>query len=1386
MTSTEKDFYIIDWNSKDEGLPEESDSEEGSQDSSGSAEPEEREFVIWAYGMNKDGVSASIKIKGFKPFFYVHLPDEYRKGPWNTASARQLVNILEPLSWRGSKLDSWEVVQSKPFYGFTGDDKQTFLKLTFNSEYDRNKWSYIFKRKIKYLGTYRTFSLYESNIPSLLRFIHISGVKATGWISLAGQRHNPTRETTTTLEYVTDWREITPTPGGEEREIPKLKYVAFDIEADSSHGDFPVAKKDYLKLARDIVTSYLSYRRDRGELASESVINRWLQLAFNRNFNNNNIISGNIGGEEKDTTECAVKTYEYVFSEAFENDDEPVRQRTINKIIEPLCPLPGAGENILCEIYRLSKINNIAFNKDPYNVIKLLLDLAVSTVDIGNINVVYTKNNVSPSQSMLKKLAERTAEICLDCYNFLREEREIARLRKQNKKLRKSDFKVKLDQDGVPIKQDTFVTRLTNLYNTNLPELDGDPVIQIGSTFKKVGETDCYLKHIICLEGVSEITNHRLIEHENKDIKLPVKQLIEELARLEDFNQPVTSSPDWEGLSAEERQKRLTTHAKEEVERALRKEYKPKRAENPEIFSGGGDPVAPSGGSLGGEEDGDEDGEAEDGEETEGEEEAEEEGEDSGDEEDQIARSDPLYALNRLIIEDRIKKQEKTDHAEVIVETYKTEREVLLAWTRLMRERDPDIVIGYNIFNFDFKFLYNRAEELGIVDEFSQIGRMKNISEPLVEQKLSSSGLGDNLLHYINMTGRISIDLYKVAQASFKLDSYKLDNVCKINLNKVKNDISAQEIFIKQKGDDHDRGTIAEYCLIDCILCVRLFDKMEILMNNIGMSQVCSVPFSFLFKRGQGIKLLSFTSKITREKGYLIPTLEKQKEGADDEGYEGAVVLNPYTDIYFETVVVADFNSLYPSCMISENLSHDSYVSNRIFTMSELKFGDDGYVVWPETAGIQFDETNKYERQLLDPDSKLCRDGWTYVDIAYEIYNMVPITKAGKAMKKCEKTVVGLKMCRFAQPPDGGKSVIPTISMELLKARKETRDKQKKYKKGSYLYNIYEGLQLAYKTTGNSLYGQIGARTSAIYFKDIAACTTSTGRRLIKFSKKYIEDNYKGSKIVYGDTDSVFIKFDCGDRVGQDAIDFSIMQCTKATREITEQLKRPHNLEFEKAINPFILVSKKRYHGHYYKDVGSPEFYENSMGIVLKRRDNAPIVKHIFGGMIRKIMHEHSIEAAIKFVQDESRRMLRGEFPLDDFIISKTLKSYYKQPDAIAHNVLAQRIGKRDPGNKPRGNDRVPYAFIHADGAELQGDRIESPEYIKANGLKLDYKYYLEHQIMKPVLQIFDLVIENSDEIFKAPIDEYERKRTGQRTIFEALRRGKPEERPFKIKWRQR
>jgi DNA polymerase elongation subunit (family B) len=299
--------------------------------------------------------------------------------------------------------------------------------------------------------------------------------------------------------------------------------------------------------------------------------------------------------------------------------------------------------------------------------------------------------------------------------------------------------------------------------------------------------------------------------------------------------------------------------------------------------------------------------------------------------------------------------------------------------------------------------------------------------------------------------------------------------------------------------------------------------------------------------------------------------------------------------------------------------------------------------------------------------------------------------------------------------------------------------------------------------TANSLYGGTGAKTSTFYEPDVAASTTATGRKLLTYAKRVIEDVYgdaicdtknygkvrTNAKYIYGDTDSVFFclylkEMDGTPIKNKKALEITIELSQEVGAVATKFLKKPHDLEYEKTFLPFCLLSKKRYVGILHEfdpDKGK----RKSMGIVLKRRDNAPIVKDVYGGIIDILMNEKDIQKSIEYMQQCLQNIVDKTYPMNKLMITKSLRSNYKNPDQIAHKVLADRIAKRDPGNKPKPGDRMAFVYIVNDNRRaLQGEKIETPAFIEQNqsSVRIDYAHYISNQIMKPVLQVYALVLD--------------------------------------------
>ena len=1460
-------FKLFEFNIyNDKGLDKESDSDDDYNVVKKNNKDTGR-FMIQMFGINEKGEKASILVEDYNPFFYLKVDNN-----WGQKKKTAFYDHLKTKvgKYYENSIVECKLIERKKLYGFDAGKKHRFIEIKFaniniynkvknfwyqdstneDGEKERkllkNGYSFVYNNEVTYI------EIYEANIPPLLRFFHIREVSPSGWVALPIKKTlqitGTNKTTTCDYEFVINYKNIIPL-NSKEDSVP-YKIMSFDIEASSSHGDFPVPIKSYKKLATNIV-DYFAKLGDVNIEEVKKILRNILLAAF---------------GFQK------MENIDVVYPKEQVKDIKEMEKRVENWLKTKVrdCKSDGNEEHILEALFE--NANKVLLKKD--------ISEAVEECDDSD-DESLEEEKYYPAVPMLSYNK--------NLYNEVRKNKEL------------TIVDILCDKK---FEREEKINELIRTLRNNFPALEGDKVTFIGSTLMKYGDSEPYLNHCIVLNSCDEM--------------------------------PVKNSQ---------------------------------------------------------------------------------------------------------------------------IETYETEREVLLAWTRLVQRENPDIIIGYNIFSFDYEFMFRRSQELYCVEDFLKLSRNnneisgsvpyqdKNSSKIDIDRSSTTLASGTYELAIIKMNGRLQVDMVNWFRRTENLTSYKLDyvgghfigdevktllhscrgetevtrvhtnnmtglqeesyihfeeinhssdyykdgqkfkvvKVCieegwfevlgnenptakKVKWGLAKDDVTPKDIFRMTNEGPASRAIIAKYCIQDCNLVHYLFNKVDVVTDLVEMAKLCSVPMSFLIFRGQGIKLTSYVAKKCREKGVLMPCINK---GSKDDGYEGAIVLNPKCGLYLDDpVCVGDFASLYPSSMLSENLCPSSKVWTKIYDLAGNLVLETGE---KDTQGKYiYDNLPEYE----------------YVDVNFDTYRY--IRKNPKA--KAEKVKSGYKLCRFAQPliVDGKeeKSIMPAILQELLKARKDTR-KLIPQTPDEFMKNVLDKRQLAYKVTANSLYGQLGAKTSTFYEPDIAASTTATGRLLLTFAKKVVEECYADTNVdtkygfvntkaeyVYGDsvanytpvyvkvngkidiltieqlgekygnnnwikcvepgkqekefceledvetwtekgwtklfrvirhvlasnkkmiriltdtgcvdvtddhslikkngkeispkdvqlgmellhnpllellidennkqslsnqnnyvnngysyssmleaakfinylnknkikyclytlnneiliytgiknlknpvaikkkneiqyfgyvydlttdnhhfaagvgnlivhnTDSVFFKFNLTDKetgekiLGDKALELSIEIAQEACHNVSKVLKQPHDFEYEKTFMPFCLLSKKRYVSIKY-EFDPKKGKRNEMGIVLKRRDNAPIVKDIYGGVIDILMKEKNIQKAIDYVNKCLQDLVDGNVPIEKLIITKSLRSFYKNPQGVAHKVLADRIGQRDPGNKPTSGDRVPFVYIITKESIkkgkkiLQGDKIETPSFIKENNLKIDYSFYITNQIMKPLLQLFGLVLED-------------------------------------------
>ena len=356
---------------------------------------------------------------------------------------------------------------------------------------------------------------------------------------------------------------------------------------------------------------------------------------------------------------------------------------------------------------------------------------------------------------------------------------------------------------------------------------------------------------------------------------------------------------------------------------------------------------------------------------------------------------------------------------------------------------------------------------------------------------------------------------------------------------------------------------------------------------------------------------------------------------------------------------------------------------------------------------------------------------------------------------------IGDKTYKFAQDVP---SLLPSILLELKQFRKKAK-RDMAAATGS-MKEVYNGKQLAYKISMNSVYGFTGAGKGILPCVPIASTTTFRGRGMIEETKNYVEANFPGAKVRYGDTDSVMVEFDVGDRKGVEAIEYSWEVGERAAEECSALFKKPNNLELEKVYWPYFLYSKKRYAAKLWtkgKDGNMNMDYVDVKGLQLVRRDNTPHMREVCKELLDVVLTSGDTGPPKELAKERAIELLSGDIPNEKLILSQGLSDSYKvdgRPVSItspescninqAHVQVVNKMRMRKPGSEPQSGDRVPYILTDTGDSKAKAfEKSEDPKYVEENNIPVDYKYYFINKFLNPVCDLLDPLFENTkQEIF--------------------------------------
>ncbi|MBI4144346.1 ribonuclease H-like domain-containing protein [Candidatus Woesearchaeota archaeon] len=565
-------------------------------------------------------------------------------------------------------------------------------------------------------------------------------------------------------------------------------------------------------------------------------------------------------------------------------------------------------------------------------------------------------------------------------------------------------------------------------------------------------------------------------------------------------------------------------------------------------------------------------------------------------------------------------------------ETLTTEKEMLEKLAQLIKQYQPDFIIGYNSDSFDMPYIIARAKKLK-----AKINIGKDNTDPEITGKTHKE---------CKITGISHIDILRfvrrVLGMTMKTDSFTLEAVASELLGEHKHDFPYEQI-----GPAWDSGNIkelAEYNLHDAKLTYKIFEKawpaLLEFTKIVGLTPFDISRLSF----SQFVEW--FMARKAFQQNELLPNKPTYKEQTKRMNFQakGALVFEPKQGVY-KDIIVFDYRSLYPSIIASANIS-------------------------PGTLNCE------------------C----------------------------CNEKVPELNI-HFCKKKNG---FISTIIKEIISYRTSIK-KQLKTNNDPLL----EARVYALKVLLNSFYGYMGFAAARWYSAESVEATTSYARHYISQVKD--KATKSGFKVIYGDTDSVFITLE--EKTTSDA--------NKLLEQINKELPKPMELEMEGHYLSGIFVStkgtttgaKKRY--ALLKENGELKI----RGFETIRRNTAIIAKKTQEQLIRIVLQEGNSQKAISLIKETIKKLRKNEVAVKDVIITTQIQKETSKYDSVGPHVAAAKLLENKGIKISKG---MIISYIIGRGTGRIRDRVILPK--EAKQTDYDGEYYITNSLLPAVENILNAI----------------------------------------------
>lgn len=603
---------------------------------------------------------------------------------------------------------------------------------------------------------------------------------------------------------------------------------------------------------------------------------------------------------------------------------------------------------------------------------------------------------------------------------------------------------------------------------------------------------------------------------------------------------------------------------------------------------------------------------------------------------------------------------------------------MIKAFSLIIKMMQPDIITGFNCMGYDWPFIINKSIEYEIIGEivnnmsttpFYKIDNAGSTKNNICTERVKISAGNEETCKFIKTPGYIPIDsmiIFKklMPKASSKKLKFFLD-VCGIN---PKADMPYDRMDnIYKTRDIVGMREVIHYCIIDSMRCPQLLIKKNIIGDKRELSALAFTSLYDAIFRADGHKIRNMAGAYANMKNLLINLIGESD--TSNVKYEGAFVFRPkkgtYPNVEDPTFIAMeamrveineyklrniediippdiqekvnkiissikfgrpvtglDYSSLYPSIIMTYNLSPDMFVE---LEEDANKLEADGYQIHHSQIYFAGKVVHGWFVRHKNDESKY----GLLVEILVRLFNKRVILKHemhyyGKLIENMEIVYgnaeknkislidsVNIELAEQEQKvskldPIKHKYAITDINnnIKYLQQCKSNEEFELTYQATRRMHINIDSKQKALKVYMNTFYGEIGNKTSALYLLQLAAGVTSMGQYNLKYVSEYVLN--KKFNIIYGDTDSLYVE--CGNDKFKDSdykyitnqIDYEtylteLVQITMdelsiLKKEVNIYLEQDNgttflNMAYEEVLCPVSFVGKKKYYGIAHENV---------------------------------------------------------------------------------------------------------------------------------------------------------------------------------------------------------